>query len=93
MPTPSELSSYDPATDLKGVVTAEEVWNEIGMTSPDSVTVGKYRTMLKAACSYAVVIGELSQSKADTMLQTAYGNDTETTVSASEISSLTDQWV
>jgi hypothetical protein len=49
--------------------------------------------MLKAACSYSVVVGEMTQSEADSLLQEAYGNDTETTVPADQISVLTDQWV
>jgi hypothetical protein len=35
----------------------------------------------------------MSQSEADTLLQEAYGNTSETTVSADQISNLTDQWV
>jgi hypothetical protein len=61
--------------------------------SPESIPVRRYRKMLKAATSYAVVTGELTQSEADSLLQEAYGNSTETTVPASEISDLTDQWV
>jgi hypothetical protein len=61
--------------------------------SSDSVTVALYRKMLKAACSYAVVVGELSQAEADALLQEAYGNTDETTVAPENISDLTDQWV
>jgi hypothetical protein len=52
-----------------------------------------YRKMLKAATSYSVVVGKMTQNEADTLLQEAYGNDTETTVPADQISDLTDQWV
>jgi len=61
--------------------------------SSSSVTVEIYRKMLKAACSYSVVIGDMTQSEADTLLQEAYGNSSETTVPADQISGLTDQWV
>jgi len=61
--------------------------------SSNSVPVELYRKMLKAACSYSVVVGEMTQSEADTLLQEAYGNSSETTVSADQISALTDQWV
>jgi hypothetical protein len=61
--------------------------------SSSSVTVEMYRKMLKAACSYSVVIGDMTQSEADTLLQEAYGNSSETTVPADQISALTDQWV
>jgi len=61
--------------------------------SSSSVTVGLYRKMLKAACSYSVVTGDMTQSEADSLLQEAYGNSSETTVPADQISGLTDQWV
>lgn len=67
--------------------------SEYVTASSDSVTVEMYRKMLKAATSYSVVVGEMTQSDADTLLQEAYGNDSETTVPADQISDLTDQWV
>jgi hypothetical protein len=67
--------------------------SEYVTAASNSVTVEMYRKMLKAACSYSVVVGEMAQSEADTLLQEAYGDDTETTVPADQISDLTDQWV
>jgi len=67
--------------------------SEYVTASSNSVPAALYRKMLKAACSYSVVVGEMTQSEADTLLQEAYGNDTETTVTADKISDLTDQWV
>jgi hypothetical protein len=49
--------------------------------------------ILKAACSYAVLVGEMDQSEANALLQQAYGNTSETTVPAEDISNLTNQWV
>lgn len=67
--------------------------DEYVTASTESVPVSRYRKMLKAACSYAVVIGNMSQSEADSLLQEAYGNDSETVVPSDQIKGLTDQWV
>jgi len=67
--------------------------DEYVTASSNSVTVEKYRKMMKAAASYSVVVGQMTQSEADALLQEAYGNGTETTVPADQISDLTDQWV
>jgi hypothetical protein len=61
--------------------------------SSNSRTVGKVREQIKAVCSFAVLTGDLSESEANGIIQTAYGNDTETVVPSDEIKGLTDQWV
>ena len=61
--------------------------------SSSSVRVSLYRRILKAAGSYAVLVGVMDQSEANALLQQAYGNTSETTVPAEDISNLTNQGV
>jgi hypothetical protein len=61
--------------------------------SSNSRTVGKVREQIKAVCSFAVLTGDLTESEANAILQTAYGNDSETVVPSDQIKGLTDQWV
>jgi hypothetical protein len=61
--------------------------------SSNSRTVGKVREQVKAVCSFAVLTGDLTESEANGIIQTAYGNDTETVVASDQIKGLTDQWV
>jgi len=61
--------------------------------SSNSRTVGKVREQIKAVCSFAVLTGDLTESEANSIIQTAYGNDTETVVASNQIKGLTDQWV
>jgi len=88
----SEFLRVHKASDMGPEIGAAS-GSEYVTASSDSVTVELYRKMLKAACSYSVVVGEMTQSEADALLQEAYGNGTETTVPAEQISDLTDQWV
>jgi len=61
--------------------------------SSNSRTVGKVREQIKAVCSFAVLTGDLTESEANGIIQTAYGNDSETVVASDQIKGLTDQWV
>jgi hypothetical protein len=82
-------------------IDATDYLQELGDESPDTVltgssnarTVGKLRKEVKAACSFAVLTGDLTEPEANAIVQTAYGNDSETIVPSDEIKSLTDQWV
>lgn len=64
-----------------------------GDLSHESVPVSRYRKMLKAVCSFAMLTRDFTESQANGIIQTAYGDDTETVVPSDEIKGLTDQWV
>jgi len=91
----------DSVGDLLRFIEATNYLNEIGDASPDAFltassnarTVQKVREQIKAVCSFAVLTGDLTESEANGIIQTAYGNDTETVVPSDQIKGLTDQWV
>jgi hypothetical protein len=94
-----ELS--DSAKSLLRWIKGTEYLSEIGDAPADAFltassnarTVQKVREQIKAVCSFAVLTGDLTESEANGIIQTAYGNDTETVVPSNEIKGLTDQWV
>ena len=91
----------DSVQDLLRFIEATSYLSEIGDASPDAFltassnarTVQKVREQIKAVCSFAVLTGDLTESEANGIIQTAYSNDTETVVASDQIKGLTDQWV
>jgi len=91
----------DSVGDLLRFVEATNYLNEIGDAPADAFltassnarTVQKVREQTKAVFSFAVLTGDLTESEANSIIQTAYGNDTETVVASDQIKGLTDQWV
>jgi hypothetical protein len=94
-----ELS--DSAKSLLRWINGTEYLSDLGAAQADafvtassnSRTVGKVREQIKAVCSFAVLTGDLTESQANGIIQTAYGNDTETVVPSDQIKGLTDEWV
>jgi len=91
----------DSVGDLLRFIEATNYLNEIGDAPADAFLtassnarmVQKVREQIKAVCSFAVLTGDLTESEANEIIQTAYGNDTETVVPSDQIKGLTDQWV
>jgi len=91
----------DSVQDLLRFIEATNYLSEIGDAPADAFltassnarTVQKVREQIKAVCSFAVLTGDLTESDANGIIQTAYGNDTETVVPSDQIKGLTDQWV
>lgn len=61
--------------------------------SNDSRLVSEVRKQIKAVASYAVIVGALTETEANAVVQEAYGNSSETVVAGTEIKGLTDEWV
>jgi hypothetical protein len=91
----------DSVQDLLRFIEATSYLSEIGDAPADAFltassnarTVQKVREQIKAVCSFAVLTGDLTESEANGIIQTAYGNDTETVVPSDQIKGLTNQWV